>query len=144
MRGAPTARRQRRYVAPLRETCLVMKRLIDFGRWLVKHLFPRVEHSSFRSTVVEELPDTIHPGVLYAIGSGAPWSAALLCPCHCGALIQLSLLKHERPHWDLCLTRGGAPTLYPSVWRTQGCKAHFLLRGGQVIWCETSQELRTN
>jgi Family of unknown function (DUF6527) len=28
------------------------------------------------------------------------------------------------------------PTLYPSVWQTGSCKAHFFVRKGQLICCD--------
>lgn len=120
-----------------------MKTLVNFGRWLIKSLFPVAESSRFRSELVEDLPDKIEARVVYGVGTGAPWSAALLCPCSCGTVIQLSLLKNERPHWDLTLANDGTPTLYPSVWRTEGCRAHFVLRGGEVLWAKGGQPMRS-
>jgi hypothetical protein len=119
-----------------------MKALIDFGRWLIKTLFPSTESPRFRSALVEDLPDKMEPRVVYGIGTGTPWSAALHCPCNCGTVIHLSLLKNERPHWDLTQTPDGAPTLYPSVWRTEGCKAHFVLREGKVLWCKFGRPMQ--
>jgi hypothetical protein len=53
----------------------------------------------FKLLHLEELPEKPQQGTIYAIGEGTPWAPALLCPCGCGALIQLSLLKDERPSW---------------------------------------------
>ena len=52
-----------------------------------------------RSIGVVELPDSPQRDRLYVIGSGTPWSAALLCPCGCGELIHLSLLVDDSPSW---------------------------------------------
>lgn len=117
-----------------------MRKLRDFGRWLVRSLFGGPTSTTFRSVLVDELPDKLESRVMYCLGSGTPWSAALICPCGCGVLIQLSLLKQERPHWDLALATDGTPTLAPSVWRTAGCKSHFLLKKGEVIWCKSALE----
>lgn len=83
---------------------------------------------------VDELPDILKQGSLYLIGEGAPWSAALLCPCSCRDTIQLSLLDDDSPRWRLLLNGDGLPTLVPSIRRTRGCHSHFLLRGGRVVW----------
>jgi len=115
-----------------------MKKLVDLGRWIVKSLFPQARPARFRSAMVEELPDTVDPHVLYGVGAGTPWAAALLCPCNCGSLIQLSLLERERPHWSLSVARDGSPTLDPSVWRTKECGAHFFLRNGEVVWAKAA------
>src|SRR5690242_9261403 len=74
-----------------------------------------------RSVQVEELPEALQKGRLYLIGSGAPWSAAMICPCGCGETIHLSLLHDDSPSWTLNSDRKGFPTLSPSVWRTKGC-----------------------
>jgi hypothetical protein len=87
-----------------------------------------------RTAAVEEIPDTLDRGFLYVLGSGQPWSVALLCPCGCGETIHLSLLNYDSPSWTLRVERGGIPTLSPSVWRTKGCRSHFFLRRGTVVW----------
>lgn len=84
---------------------------------------------------VVELPNEPEANVLYAIGEDEAWFAAMLCPCGCASMIQLSLLKNDQPRWRLTIDAKRRPTLYPSVWRTAGCKAHFILRAGDVHWC---------
>ena len=82
-----------------------------------------------------EDPDQLHPRTLYAIGeNGNLWHAVLTCPCGCGAVIALNMLPDDSPRWRLDEQCDG-PTLFPSVWRTTGCRSHFILRGGQIIWC---------
>src|SRR5579859_1507048 len=87
---------------------------------------------SIRVQQVAEMPDKPRPFELYAIGDPHIWQAALLCPCGCGHLIQLSLLKSDSPRWDLKVDRGGNATLSPSIWRTLGCQAHFFVRGSTI------------
>ena len=62
------------------------------------------------------------------------WHVALVCPCGCGATIALNVLPDASPRWRLYESADG-PTLSPSVWRTTGCRSHFILRRGGVIWC---------
>jgi hypothetical protein len=92
----------------------------------------------FRVKQVADVPDRPRPFEVYAIGDPIIWQAALLCPCGCGHLIQLSLLKSDSPRWALEFDRDGKATLSPSVWRTLGCQAHFFVRGGQILWCDQS------
>lgn len=89
-----------------------------------------------------ELPDTLKPRALYLIGDGTPWCAALLCPCGCRAVLQLSLLEEDSPRWRLLLNGNGLPTLVPSVRRTRGCHSHFFLRGGRIVWSRHLADLQ--
>ena len=61
--------------------------------------------------------------------------AAMLCPCRCGQVIQLNLVVGTRPVWTVEIDSDTqAVTLRPSIWRTKGCRSHFLLRRGRVRW----------
>ncbi len=89
----------------------------------------------YRVVHLSEDPDELLPGTLYAIGeNGHLWHVALACPCGCGATIALNVLSDASPCWRLYEGSDG-PTLSPSVWRTTGCKSHFILREGRVMWC---------
>lgn len=96
--------------------------------------------SKFSPTYVAQLeqdyPDLVAEGRLYLIqdGTGQVWLAILRCPCGCGSDIQLAMSASARPRWQF---KGllGAPTLVPSVWRKGGCRSHFFLRAGMVLWC---------
>lgn len=84
-----------------------------------------------------ELPDVLDPWTVYVVGEGAHvWFAALMCPCGCGELLQISLHPEGRPRWLLTLHAGGTVSLTPSVWRRTGCRSHFFLRRGRVEWCD--------
>lgn len=110
---------------------------------LLKHLWVWLRRlvvgrpSRYRTVVIEDTPERFQPGHVYLVGEkGYFWCAAMLCPCGCQAIIQLNLLTSTRPAWRFVRhPRTGALTLRPSVWRTQGCRSHFLLRNGQVHWC---------
>lgn len=64
---------------------------------------------------------------------GQAWAAVMLCPCGCGDSIELMLLKAMDPHWELDIDRG-LPTLRPSVWRRVGCRSHFWVKRGRIVW----------
>lgn len=91
--------------------------------------------TGFATETVDELPDVLAHARLYLIGDGPrPWSAAMLCPCGCTAVIQLSLLTNDTPSWRARRHFHGSVTLHPSVWRTKGCRSHFHLRHGRIVW----------
>lgn len=60
----------------------------------------------------------------------------LRCPCGCGYPIQLATFDVARPRWDVVEDEEGRPTLQPSVNLRQGCRSHFWIRKGRVIWCD--------
>jgi hypothetical protein len=90
---------------------------------------------TYRVVHLSDDPDELRPETIYAIGeNGHLWHVVLVCPCGCGATIALNALSDDSPRWRLRESADG-PTLYPSVWRTAGCRSHFILRRGNVVWC---------
>jgi hypothetical protein len=113
-----------------------VRKIINKARAAVrKALRPWIYRDRLRGIAIDELPDSLEKQRLYLIGANSPWSAALLCPCGCGEVIQLSLLADDSPSWTVSLDADGLPTLSPSVWRTKGCRSHFFLRHGMIAWC---------
>jgi len=93
------------------------------------------EVTLYRIAHAEEEPDNLAPMIVYAIGEGVHlWHVTMLCPCGCGARMQLNALPDAVPCWTLT-ARDGVPTLRPSVWRKVGCRSHFILRDGRIKWC---------
>jgi hypothetical protein len=80
---------------------------------------------------VHYIPKQLEPGALYV--SEEFGAAAHLCACGCETKVRTPLRPTE---WTLEET-GDGPTLYPSVgnWQ-QACKSHYLIRRGEIIWCE--------
>ncbi|MFZ5526660.1 MAG: DUF6527 family protein [Pseudomonadota bacterium] len=56
------------------------------------------------------------------------------CPCGCGQPVELPLIREARPRWSLQVDQDGHPTLAPSIWRREGCRAHYFVRRGKVVW----------
>lgn len=81
-------------------------------------------------------PDAVAPLTVYVIRSGSnqKW-AQLKCPCGCGDVILLNLSQSRRPRWGVTSSLLRKATIFPSVWRTDGCRSHFFIRRGQVDWC---------
>jgi hypothetical protein len=88
---------------------------------------------------VEDFPDFFQAGTLYVAGEEPhQWAAAILCPCGCGEAIHLNLLKDASPSWILRKHADGSVSMMPSVWRTKGCRSHFLIRHGRIQWFRSS------
>jgi hypothetical protein len=110
-----------------------------FRKWLASWLRQhRAEPVRFRICKAERIPSNLLLDLVYVIGDEeCNWMAALRCPCGCGEPIQLSLVRDARPSWRAECERNGAATLLPSVWRTTGCKSHFIIYKGRLIWCSS-------
>ena len=64
------------------------------------------------------------------------WSIGMYCPCGCGETIELLVVPEAQSSWSFSIDYRGRPSLSPSVWRRTGCRSHFWLREGRVIWCD--------
>jgi hypothetical protein len=85
---------------------------------------------------VDEFPELLNSATLYVAGEEPHiWAAAMLCPCGCGDVIELNLLREASPCWTVRQRRDGSVTLMPSIWRTKGCRSHFLIRNSRIDWC---------
>ena len=108
----------------------LLRHFTEFFSWM---------NSACRGTLrvkfVADLPDHLERHTLYAIGEEAPWSAAMICPCGCRSMIQMSLLPDDSPRWKMTISPLGLLTMAPSIWRTADCRAHFFLRRGHIVWC---------
>ena len=65
-----------------------------------------------------------------------PKWALMRCPCGCGEILILSLMKRFRNYWQYETDTWGRITLTPSVWKNDGCRSHFILKKGKVVWCK--------
>lgn len=82
------------------------------------------------------LPRRLVPQTMYILQEDEePWYASMICPCGCGAVLEMNLLPDEKPMWKAAIEQDGTASLRPSVWRKVGCKSHFWLRRGYVTWC---------
>lgn len=123
-----------------------MNRIIAFFLWLWAvltyaprrfiALWPSRKPSFFLGVRVEDVPDKLERAKVYLAGEGNNlWAAAMICPCGCGDVIELNLLKQARPCWTAREHPDGTVSLAPSVWRQKGCRSHFVLRHGRINWC---------
>ena len=88
-----------------------------------------------RLELVEFMPSTLEPGVLYV--SQKYQTAAHLCACGCGEKIRTQL---GRLGWQFTNERPG-PSLYPSIGNWQKpCRSHYFIKRGVVVWAPALTE----
>lgn len=110
----------------------ILRRLWWFLRyWLTGRPVPH------RTIHVEELPESLCRNCMYVVGeNGSFWFVAMICPCGCGEVLYMNLLKERRPRWSVTPNADGTISLAPSVFRQKGCRSHFFFRRGLVEWCQ--------
>lgn len=87
------------------------------------------------SRVVQKPKQMDRYTVYLIVEDDSPWAAVLTCPCGCRADVWLNLLESpDRPTWTVDSIQNGKAHITPSVWRQTGCRSHFLIKRGKVIW----------
>jgi uncharacterized protein DUF6527 len=111
---------------------------------------PRVPHqdpaiSEFTEVLVARNQDEARtaargaPNRLVVVERGQPRSLVLMCPCGCEDVLVINLDPAAGDAWRL-RRRSDLVTLLPSVWRTSGCKSHFILYNNHIWWCRRRPE----
>lgn len=72
------------------------------------------------------LPDQLDKDTIYV--EDETFAVHFICPCGCGDEIHLPIMEG---HWRL---NRETVSLEPSILRTVGCKSHFFIRNGEVVW----------
>lgn len=89
---------------------------------------------SFLIQTVSEAPfeHEMKPTVIYdeVRGGHRKW-LHLLCP-KCREPIQLEAAGQPES-WELHIDWLCRPTVFPSIWETQSCGAHFFVRAGKIV-----------
>ncbi len=96
----------------------------------------------FKARFVKAVPMSAQPNTIYVVGDDeCVWAAALVCPCGCREIIHLSLVRDASPSWRVQVNGEGVVTLLPSVWRTTGCRSHFVIYRGRLLSCRKEPDL---
>lgn len=83
----------------------------------------------------ECLPEKLPQRDLILLREGSDdWCIGMQCPCGCGQRVELPLLAEAIPRWKISVDVKNRPTLQPSVWLKGGCRSHYFVRGGKVVW----------
>lgn len=117
-----------------------MKLLRRIRHWM-RYLFSsksKTKKSSgryFQFVRTNEIPEKLDPTLIYILNEGLMDEALYFkCPCNCDSNIELNLLKDSSPLWNYYITKQNQITISPSVWRNTGCRSHFFIRSGNVVW----------
>ena len=92
----------------------------------------------------QSLAETVRLGTLVLVGTGStPKRLQFLCPCGCGEVVSLNLLRDAGPAWRLEIDEESRVSVWPSVRRQSGCKSHFVLAHNvaHIISSEKSSKL---
>lgn len=85
----------------------------------------------------DSLPERLpRRNLILAREDGEDWCVGLHCPCGCGERLEMMTLGNVAPRWDVQLDGKGRVSLHPSVWRRVGCRSHFWVKAGKIVWCE--------
>lgn len=88
-----------------------------------------------RVIAVDNRPEGLRANRLYVtLAAGNPAFGYMICPCGCRETLHLRFFGDRHPRWTLINLRDLA-TVEPSVWRTTGCRSHFVLTAGRIRWC---------
>lgn len=94
----------------------------------------------FITQIVEDAPDVFEDKNIYLIGESQPWVASFLCPCGCKEVVSLSLIPTDRPRWKVSINKSNLITLHPSIRRIKGCRSHFFIREGRLLWAKNYRQ----
>lgn len=74
------------------------------------------------------------PGDYVLVVRGTPRGIVMSCPDGCGEHVIINLDRQGGPAWRRYAS-GGKLSIYPSVWRDSGCRAHFIVVRDRIYWC---------
>ncbi|MBL1320845.1 MAG: hypothetical protein COA63_007255 [Methylophaga sp.] len=88
----------------------------------------------YKVVQAEDEPIFVTAKTVYMIGENGFYVYALLmCPCGCKNKIYLNLIPGSKPTWKISV-EGKTLTISPSIWGKSGCKSHFFIRLGEIVW----------
>jgi|SRR5882724_8528874 len=93
----------------------------------------------FRAQYVAELPQAPAPWTVY-IGRDSDkqvWGGVLRCPCGCEQNIHLNFIRGHDAVWSYRVQKNNVVTISPSIWKKRGCRSHFFIREGMLIWANS-------
>ena len=96
----------------------------------------KVRRARFRGTVerfADAIPLLARPGDFALVARGVPRMLVFACPEGCGDILPINLDPRAGKSWRY-YNRDGINSLYPSVWRDEGCEAHFILWNDIIYW----------
>jgi hypothetical protein len=127
---------ERGHAAIFRHGIVKMKKLNFIHRTIRDMLWTRKQFQ-YKIEIIPDNPKTedLKENIVYVVGEKTftKW-AYLKCPCGCEDNIMLSLNKAHFPSWSVKQDKVGRATISPSIKKLTGCKSHFLIKKGKLIW----------
>jgi hypothetical protein len=74
------------------------------------------------------------PDAVVIVDRQGPRNLVFSCPCKCGEILSINIDPAAGSAWRMLNDFSGV-SLMPSVWRTTGCRSHFILWRSRVWWC---------
>lgn len=79
-----------------------------------------------------------NPGDCVIVVRGVPRTIIMSCPDGCGETLTVNLDGRAGKAWRK-YERNGKLSIYPSIWRDTGCRAHFIIWKDRILWCEPTE-----
>lgn len=79
-------------------------------------------------------------GTAVLVNRGVLRSLVIACPDGCGDILTINLDKRSGPAWRFYNDERGV-SLYPSVWRDNGCRSHFIVWRSHIYWCDWKSDV---
>ena len=115
---------------------------LNFIMKKVKNLLWSYKKFQYKVEIIPDNPnpDTLNDNIVYVVGCKKyiKW-AYLKCPCGCNDTIMLSLDRKKYPSWSVKQGMLGQATISPSIYKQDGCRSHFFIKKGQLIWARHSE-----
>lgn len=114
-------------------------RLATHGVRAINRQGQRVDRIRLKGTTAshgDALPLVHEAGDTVMVVRGRPRTLVFKCPDGCGDTVTLNLDGRAGKAWTLYQRRSGL-SLYPSVWRDNGCESHFIIWNNRVLWLDS-------
>lgn len=109
-----------------------INRIIGYFQW-------KFGKFQYRTKLVSDnpKPEEVEINIVYVVGGRnyVKW-AYLRCPDNCGEIIMLNLSEKIKPLWRVKQDKKGRVTIHPSIHKLDGCKSHFWIKKGNLIWSQ--------
>ncbi|WP_408015468.1 DUF6527 family protein [Ramlibacter monticola] len=80
------------------------------------------------------------PGDLAIDKRGVDRAIVMKCPDGCGETLTVNLDHRSGKAWRLRRHAAQGLSLYPSIWRHDGCRSHFIIWRNAILWCDGDDE----
>jgi len=100
-------------------------------------MLQKAKKVKFKGTVESrDMADSLleKPGDTVLVLRGTPRMLVMRCPEGCGDNLIINLDRRTGYAWRL-YQRRNTFTLYPSYWRKDGCRSHFIVWNNLIYWC---------